>query len=107
MAPPDPDEEDSPDGELTVEERLGFNTFELDEEPFIEVDTTICPRCAAKPCLYVCPSQVYVWDDGQLKYNTEGCIELGACTIVCDKIGEGAIRWNYPRGGHGVEFKFG
>ncbi len=100
--------DESESGEaLTVEDRLMLDLFEPDEEPFIIVDTALCQRCVPKPCLYVCPAQVYVWEDNQLLYNPEGCIELGACTVVCDRIGEGAIRWDYPRGGHGVEFKYG
>ena len=93
---------------VSLDDRLGLDKFDHDEQPFIVVDTDVCRTCATKPCLYVCPSQVYRLDPkGELVYNTEGCIELGACTIVCDHIGKGAIRWSYPRGGYGVEFRFG
>ena len=49
------------------------------------------------------------WVEGVkvLVYNIDGCLELGACLVVCNKIGRGAIKWNYPRGGHGVHFRFG
>ena len=92
---------------LTVDDKLGLVKFEHDEEPFITVETKLCASCADKPCLYVCPSKVYQWENGGMAYNTEGCIELGACVVVCSKIGRGAIRWSYPRGGYGAEFKFG
>ncbi len=92
---------------LTVDDRVSLDRFEFDEEPFITVDTDICRRCDTKPCLYVCPSRVYRWDKDELLYNTEGCIELGACAVVCQHIGKGAIRWSYPRGSYGVEFRFG
>jgi len=92
---------------LTVDDRVGLDKFEFDEEPFITVDTDICRTCEPKPCLYVCPSNVYRLDKAELVYNTEGCIELGACAVVCKHIGKGAIRWNYPRGSLGVEFRFG
>jgi len=97
----------APEKPLTIEHKLGLVKFEHDEEPFITVDTQLCATCADKPCLYVCPAKVYEWADNKLAYNTEGCIELGACAVVCQKIGRGAIRWSYPRGGYGVEFKFG
>src|SRR6266702_1601157 len=71
------------------------------------VDTDVCRTCDTKPCLYVCPSKVYRLDKGELVYNTEGCIELGACAIVCKHLGKNAIHWNYPRGSYGVEFRFG
>jgi ferredoxin like protein len=92
---------------LTVDERVALDQFEFDEEPFITVDTDVCRTCEAKPCLYVCPSKVYRLEKGELVYNTEGCIELGACAVVCKHIGRNAIHWSYPRGSHGVEFKFG
>jgi len=92
---------------LEVDDRVALDTFEFDEEPFITVDTTLCRTCDAKPCLYVCPSRVYRVEKGELVYNTDGCIELGACAIVCKHIGEDAIRWSYPRGERGVEFRFG
>jgi ferredoxin like protein len=92
---------------LSVDDRVGLDSFEFDEEPFITVDTKLCLDCELKPCLYVCPSKVYRWEDNGLVYNTEGCIELGACFIVCHELGNKAIRWSYPRGGKGVQFKFG
>lgn len=93
--------------DLTTDDRLALLTFDADEEPFIVVETQLCRTCALKPCLSVCPAQVYRWEDGQLLYNVEGCIELGACTVVCDRLGNGAIRWSYPQGGKGVEFAYG
>jgi ferredoxin like protein len=92
---------------LSVDERLGLDRFEPDDEPFIEVDTELCKQCGPKPCLYVCPAKVYTWENGELVYNIEGCLELGACVVVCKKIGKGAIKWNYPRGGYGIEFRYG
>ncbi len=91
---------------MDVDDRVGLDSFEFDDEPFITVETQLCLECALKPCLYVCPSKVYRWDGG-LVYNTEGCIELGGCFIVCHDLGNKAIRWNYPRGSKGVQFKFG
>ncbi len=91
----------------SAEERVALDKIDFDEEPFITVDTQICRTCETKPCLYVCPTKVYRLDKGELLYNTEGCIELGACTIVCTHIGKGAIRWSYPGGSYGVSFRFG
>ena len=99
--------ETKPAKPLTVDDKLMLVKFEHDEEPFITVDTKLCGKCVDKPCLYVCPAQVYRWENGGLSYNTEGCIELGACAVVCHKMGAKAITWNYPRGGYGAEFKYG
>jgi ferredoxin like protein len=36
---------------------------------------------------------------------TDGCLECGSCRIICsDHLN---VDWEYPRGGHGILFKFG
>lgn len=91
---------------MTLDKRLMLVNFSKDPEPFIVVDTEKCNSCRGKPCLYICPAEVYTWQD-KLNYNTEGCMETGACLIVCHKLGNGAITWKYPSGGKGVTFKSG
>ena len=91
---------------LTLDKRLALVSFANDTEPFIVVDTQKCDQCESKPCLYICPAEVYTWKE-KLNYNTEGCMETGACLIVCHKIGAGAISWKYPSGGRGITFKLG
>ncbi len=91
---------------VTLDKRLALVNFTKDPEPFIVVDTNKCEQCKMKPCLYICPAEVYKWQD-KLNYNTEGCMETGACLIVCHKLGAGAITWKYPSGGKGVTFKSG
>lgn len=93
--------------ELSVDERLAVNKFTTDDVLFIEVNTELCKSCELKPCLYVCPAQVYTLESGNLVYNPEGCIELGACKVVCQEFGNNAIKWNYPRGGYGIRFRYG
>src|SRR5438094_8635024 len=77
---------------LSVDERVGLDKFEFDEEPVITVDTDVCRTCDTKPCLYVCPSKVYRLEKSELVYNTEGCIELGPGAIVGNHVGQAAIR---------------
>ncbi len=101
------DPEPTAEKSIHVDDRVGLNSFEFDEEPFITVQTDLCHSCRLKPCLYVCPSKVYRWEGQGLVYNIEGCIELGACFIVCHELGNGAIAWGYPRGSKGVQFKYG
>ncbi len=93
--------------QMSVDDRLGINKFTTDEEPFIEVDTALCKTCQLKPCLYICPARVYTLEGDDLVYNPEGCIELGACKVVCRELGRNAIKWSYPRGGYGIRFRFG
>lgn len=91
---------------MTLDKRLALVSFAKDPEEFIVVDTGKCEQCKLKPCLNICPAQVYTWEN-KLNYNIEGCMETGACLIVCHKLGAGAITWNYPSGGKGVAFKSG
>src|SRR5438105_13724177 len=69
---------------LTLDKRLALVGFSKDAEPFIVVDTDKCNHCASKPCLYICPDELYAWND-KLKYTTEACMETRACCIVCLK----------------------
>ena len=94
------------DENLSLDKRLMLVNFSRDPEPFIVVDTAKCDNCASKPCLYICPAQVYTWQE-KLQYNTEGCMETGACLVVCHKLGNRAISWKYPSGGKGATFKQG
>ena len=94
------------DENLSLDKRLMLVSFAKDPEPFIVVDTDKCEACKMKPCLYVCPAEVYTWQE-KLQYNTEGCMETGACLVVCHKLGNKAISWKYPSGGKGVTFKLG
>ncbi len=56
-------------------------------------------RCQVRPCLSVCPGEVYVWDDQKeiVEVRYQRCFECGACMIVCPN-----ILFSYPPGGFGV-----
>jgi ferredoxin like protein len=89
---------------MAIEDKLSTTRFIVDEQPHIRVDTKICEACLEKPCLYVCPVQNYLLRDGKLVFSWQGCLECGACYIVCKN---DAIDWNYPRGGFGVCLRYG
>jgi ferredoxin like protein len=36
---------------------------------------------------------------------TDGCLECGSCRVICTE--HLNVEWAYPRGGHGILFKFG
>ncbi len=90
---------------VNVKAKLGVDTIKADEEPHIKVKKEVCKTCTTRCCLYVCPASVYLVDEeGEIRLDLEGCLECGTCKIACQK---GAIEWNYPRGGFGVQLKFG
>jgi ferredoxin like protein len=95
-------------GRLPLSDRLGSDSFQTDKTPHLRVDDPrICVGCELKPCIRVCPAEVYHWETDHLRINYENCLELGACRVACLKMGKGALRWEYPQASRGVQFRFG
>jgi len=71
------------------------------------VDAEVCQlKCKLKPCTFCCPASCYTKEgDGQVTLITDGCLECGTCRVICSELGN--VRWEYPRGGYGIQFKFG
>lgn len=69
-------------------------------------DQATCMTCEGKYCNFFCPAGVYRWDASQEKLLVSfgNCIECGACAIGCPYDN---IRCQSPRGGYGVQNKFG
>ncbi len=89
----------------TIRAKLGHDTIKVDDHKHITVRQDICRSCNEKYCLYVCPAQVYVLNkQGDIELDLDACLECGTCRIACIKK---SIEWNYPRGGFGVQLKFG
>lgn len=92
---------------IEVSELLSLNKFNIDEEvPHIELDKVICTGCPDKPCLHVCPAGLYKLDkDGTLSFDYAGCLECGTCRVMCKN--HGMIKWVYPRGTFGINYRYG
>jgi len=89
----------------SIQERLALNKFQVDhEEPHIILKKDVCLQCSAKPCTFVCPAGLYQWTGSEMSFDHAGCLECGACRVVCPKK---ALEWNYPRGTFGVMFRYG
>lgn len=89
---------------ISIEERLGLVSFEIDSEKHIKVDASRCSECDEKTCLYFCPTKRFTLENGKIKHDYEGCIECGTCKFACPK---GVVDFNFPRGGYGVYYKYG
>jgi len=93
---------------VNVAEKLGSLTFKSDQKSHISIeDPAVClEKCPDKPCLTGCPAQVYEWDEGGKKVvvSFENCIECGACRMLCPLDN---IKCHWPRGGFGVQYKYG
>lgn len=94
-----------------VDELLGYTKFKVDEKnPHIVLDQKICAKCKTKPCLTVCPAGLYRQEEGSDKVSFDhiGCLECGTCRVVCHEYGnQGIIKWVYPKGTFGVQFRYG
>ncbi len=89
-----------------IDERLYVNRYNVHSENHLHVDQSKCQECRDKPCTFSCPVDDYVWDP-ELKRLTvfyEGCVECGACVVVCPYH---KIALDYPPAGRGVNFRFG
>lgn len=90
---------------VDVQRKLFTTRFKADKGSHLAIkDPEVCLGCEAKPCLYFCPAEVYKWEEGRITIAFEGCLECGTCRIGCPF---GNIDWRYPRGGFGVQYKFG
>lgn len=89
---------------MNVDALLSRNLFTVDQEPHILIEQQICASaCSSQACLAVCPADLFHMNDQRrLVVAWEGCLECGTCMICCDK---GALTWNYPRSGFGVQYR--
>ncbi|UWG96613.1 4Fe-4S dicluster domain-containing protein [Dehalobacter sp. DCM] len=92
---------------MSSRDLLSLNKFTIDDgHPHIELDKAICVQCVQKPCLLVCPAELYTRDEnGGVFLDTIGCLECGTCRILCPN--GGIIHWEYPRGKFGVQYHKG
>ena len=92
---------------LSIPERLAKNRFELDEEEsHIQVNQAIVKSSGCgKAIVNCCPAHVYAEEaDGSLSVEYAACLECGTCLAVA---APGALKWHYPRGGFGIQFREG
>jgi ferredoxin-like protein FixX len=69
----------------------------------LEFDHKKCKKCDI--CTYICPASCYKAEGNRaVTLITDGCLECGTCRIICTQRN---IDWEYPRGGYGIQFKFG
>lgn len=88
-----------------MEELLSLNKYEVDDEcAHIELDKEICRECLSKICAFVCPAGLYTLKGEEISFDYAGCLECGTCRVACPR---GGIKWNYPRGGFGVVYRYG
>ena len=93
--------------EVYIDDVLMTLKYFIDEqEAHIQlINPELCVDCENKGCLWFCPAGAYrEQEDGHVQIAYQSCIECGSCRVMCPKSN---VRWQLPRGGHGVAFKFG
>lgn len=88
-------------------DKLGINAYNVDTKPHIWIiDHDICLQCEKQQCINCCPAACYEpQPDGRVLFSYEGCVECGTCRIVCNEFDN--IGWTYPRGGSGIQYRYG
>ena len=89
--------------QMKLEDILQSDVWNVDEEPHIVIDYTKCEKCEAKPCVYLCPAGCYTLVGNKVVFSYEWCVECGTCRVICPM---DAIKWDYPKSGHGIIYRF-
>jgi ferredoxin like protein len=87
-------------------DKLSMDIFKNDQDAHIVIRQEICRHCELKPCLSICPGGLYSVSEetGEILIEYTGCLECGSCRVACLS---GALEWRYPRGGFGVQYRYG
>jgi ferredoxin like protein len=87
-------------------DKISVDIFKNDQESHIIINQALCRECDIKPCLSICPAGLYSISEetGEVLIEYTGCLECGSCRVVCPS---GALEWHYPRGGFGVQYRYG
>ncbi|MBE3572703.1 MAG: 4Fe-4S dicluster domain-containing protein [Moorella humiferrea] len=92
---------------MRLEDKLFLNRYQTDKRPHLRIkDREVCLHCDGRPCTFICPARVYVWNEkeGRIETAYEGCVECGTCRYGC---AHDNIDWRNPRGGFGILYKYG
>lgn len=94
---------------ISIAGKLGLVKYKPDDNSHLRViDPEVCRNlCPQKFCAHTCPAQVYRWapEEALITIAYEGCLECGTCRSGGCPFGN--IEMRYPRGGFGVQYRFG
>ncbi|MHC5039474.1 MAG: ferredoxin family protein [Planctomycetota bacterium] len=91
---------------MKTDEKLTKNFFREDKESHIHIKVETCHTCPFPACVQACPAGLYEFDKEKMEAKVEfaGCLECGTCRYICLLQ---AIEWNPPKGGFGVQYRYG
>ncbi len=88
----------------SIQDKLANIKYNCDSISHLILDKEKCKNCKEKTCTFICPADVYEYDEqsDSITVKYENCLECGACKISCPN---NAIDWHCPRANMGVVFK--
>ncbi len=89
---------------MIVDDLVRLVSIRIHPEAHIKINQDKCRGCRHRACVYGCPAACYQWNEEamRMEFAHESCIECGTCLVMCN---EGALDWNFPKGGFGVRFR--
>ena len=89
-----------------IDKKLTVLAIKAQTESHIVPDQARCRDCPPRPCVPACPAELWAYNDEATEMTVEwaGCLECGTCLLVCP---HGAVRWSYPEGMCGVQYRYG
>lgn len=87
-----------------IQKKITAIKYNCASDSHLILNQEICAKCKKKTCTFICPADVYSFDEktGEIVIQHENCLECGACRIACPK---NNIDWSYPPSGCGVVYK--
>ena len=90
-----------------TEQLLGLDKFVVDdEEAHIEIEKERCRACSSKPCCVACPPGFMPSRTGRSSSTMRGAWSAAPAGWYVP-IPPITIRWRYPRGGFGIQYRYG
>jgi ferredoxin like protein len=91
---------------VPVDDKLGYNNFHTDEScAHIEINSDFKDEEEIRKVVLACPAELDKYENGELAFNHEGCLECGTCRVVSG--GKVVKSWNHPYGEMGVTYMQG
>lgn len=89
--------------EYRLEDLLQRNVWDVDEEPHIEIPRDDQEGLKKRALVILCPMGCYTEAGDSVLFSYEGCVECALCRVITP---QDRIRWEYPRSGRGIQYRF-
>ena len=77
---------------INLDEIFDYTSFNIDRDPHIMLDETICQQCDQRACTNCCPAACYTWDEENKKMTFVHDVEPVMSSVRKTLLPVGAIR---------------